>query len=815
MIEKQYDSRQVEQKIQQLWEQRAVYAFDPHAPAIMSIDTPPPTVSGSLHIGHIFSYTQTDLSARYARMHGKEVFYPFGFDDNGLPTERFVEKKCGVTAHRMKRSEFIQLCLRETEGVEQAFKNLWQRMGLSVDWRASYATIDTMTRAISQASFVRLYHQGHVYRRNEPALYCTSCRTTVAQAELDDIEEQSVFYDIAFADSAGQQLVVATTRPELLSSCVALLFHPHDTRYQHLKGTQAVVPIFGNMVPVLADEQVVPEKGTGLVMCCTFGDTTDIAWYKKHDLPYRPSCGPDGKWLSSTGPLAGLKTMQAREMVVTLLQQSELVLGRRTISHTVNVHERCKQPIEFLVLAQWFLRVLPLKDQLIALADQITWYPDFMKTRYIDWVEHLKWDWCLSRQRFYGIPFPVWHCQVCQTIIPATEEQLPIDPQETPWQGPCPSCGAEAVVPDSDVMDTWNTSSLTPYICEALRTGTRDVFASDFTPMGMRPQAHDIIRTWAFYTMVKTWLHHGTVPWRDIVISGHVVTGSREKISKSQGNSMIQPEQLLERYSADAIRYWTASGALGYDTVFSEQQLKQGNRLTIKLWNAFRFIEEHGLFSAVATPVAPQQMIHRWMLDRLTACYERYKNYFAGYEAGLALEQLERCFWQDFCDNYLELIKDQCFHPERYAAEDVAETRALLVHIGYRFLQLYAPFIPYVTEELYQQLYVMHVGTSSLHRTQCADVQYSLRDEDAVRVMALVMDLVTRLRKLKTDQQLSLKTDIVSCTLYGTQAQLNDLADQKALIAGIARATEIRCTVGEGNDQLEQRGEEWHCSVRV
>lgn len=808
-MNKQYDHREAEQRLRTWWHAQQIYGTDRVVPGfVISIDTPPPTVSGSLHIGHIFSYTQTDIIARFLRMIGKRVWYPFGFDDNGLPTERFVEKKRGIVAHQMVRSSFIQVCLDETKSVEQEFQLLWERIGLSVDWRASYTTIGATARKISQESFIRLYEKGYVYRKDEPALYCTSCRTTVAQAELDDMAEQSIFYDVIFKSDAGQSYVVATTRPELLPACVAVLYNPADDRYKHLQGTELMVPVFGHRVPVYVDDSVIPEKGTGLVMCCTFGDTTDIAWYKAHNLPYVPAIGADGRWLPNTGPLAGKTARAARQAAVQALGADGCLGGQREVEHMVNVHERCRQPIEFLVIPQWFLKILPYKQELIALADQINWYPAFMKARYCNWVENITWDWCLSRQRFFGIPFPVWHCTACKAIFMASLEQLPLDPQETTWEGTCIQCGGGPVMGDTDVMDTWNTSSVTPYLCKALYTGNADVFDTPFEPMALRPQAHDIIRTWAFYTMIKTWMHHNTIPWRDIVISGHVLSGGGDKLSKSKSNSILAPEALLEQYSADAIRFWTASGSLGQDVAFSEQQLRIGNRLITKLWNAFYFIaersqpifqappgkshdmthEQHGVAWLQQQPV---QLVHRWMGHQLAACYSRYRGYFERYEFGLALTTIDTCFWHDFCDNYLELLKDQFFNPEKYSPDTIHETQCMLARYGLQILQLYAPFVPYVTEEIYQQLYesVLDEGIS-LHTTQFSRIQSQVHDSRAAESIALVLAIVAGMRRCKTEKQLSLRTDIALLTIIGAPAQLAllECGEQLLLLQGATRS---------------------------
>lgn len=813
-----YNHHEQEKRWRLWWADENIYAPNLQAPRLVTIDTPPPTVSGSLHIGHIFSYTQTDIVARFLRMNGAEVWYPFGFDDNGLPTERFVEKKRGIVAHRMGRSEFIQVCLDETAPVEEAFKDLWQRMGLSVDWRYCYSTIDARSRHISQLSFLRLYEKGHVYRRDEPSLYCTTCCTTVAQAELDDAEQKSTFYDIAFTALDGTALIVATTRPELLPACVAVFYHPDDVRYQHLKNTTLRVPLFNYEVPVLPDDQVIPGKGTGLVMCCTFGDTNDIVWYKKHQLPYRPAIGSDGRWLPSTGILAGKKVANAREAVVEALREAGLLLSSREIQHAVNVHERCKQGIEFLVIQQWFLKLLPFKQEFLACADKINWYPAFMKTRYQNWVENLTWDWCLSRQRFFGIPFPVWHCMSCQEVLLPQESDLPVDPQETSWQGSCTQCGGTDIAPDRDVMDTWNTSSLTPYICASMRgVKPEDVFDVPFEPMAIRPQAHDIIRTWAFDTIVKVWMHHGTIPWNDIVISGHVLSGSGDKLSKSKQNSALEPDVLLTNHSADAIRYWTASGSLGQDVAFSEQQIKLGNRLLVKLWNAFRFIGEHGCIDAslVNADVAPTQTVHRWMATRLHDCYKQYDVYFKSYEFSLALGVLERCFWHDFCDNYLEIIKDQFFNPDAYAPYVVAEARMMLARCGVQLLQLFAPCMPYVTETVYDALYRTAMNNASIHKTLFSELQLTVHDEHALTAMELVLRVIAAVRRSKTEAKLSLRTDLASLTICGSEAHKTILVAEDALIRGATRSKTVVCIVEEKPSWLEERDGVWHMGISL
>lgn len=815
-MEKRYEHSKSEPDIRQKWQTEQTYKKEHHEGPIWSIDTPPPTVSGNLHIGHIFSYTQTDIIARYKRMNGFSVFYPFGFDDNGLPTERYVEKKCKTSAHKLGRSAFIDLCLKETVEAEEQFKDLWQRMGLSVDWDACYSTISDSSRKLSQASFIDLVKKGYIYRKHEPALYCTTCRTSVAQAELDDMEKPSIFNDIVFKDEDGNDLIIGTTRPELLPSCVAVFYHPDDARYKNLQGTSAIVPVFGQKVPLLPDEMVEIEKGTGLVMCCTFGDKTDILWFKKHNLPYKQSIGFDGKFTDQTGMLAGLKVPAAREAIIAELQKQNLLLKQKPIKHNVSVHERCKKEIEFVTLAQWFLNILDYKEDFIKLADQINWYPHFMKARYIDWVKNLGWDWCLSRQRFYGIPFPVWHVEGTDQFLLPPAESLPIDPQETEFPGEVPAeFNGKKLIPDTDVMDTWNTSSITPYIVYQLFAHKEVTFddpqLGEFIPMSMRPQAHDIIRTWAFYTIIKTWMHNKHIPWRNIVISGHVLADSKEKLSKSKNQKAMSPEHLLSQYSADVIRYWTASGNLGHDVAFSENQLKIGGKLVTKIWNAFRFTKEH--ISAVNTAELPTNfgLINEWLLHEVSATFTKYQNYLEKNEFGVALSSIESFFWQTFCDNYLELIKDQLFNPDNYEHDELYATRWTLYHVGLRILQLYAPYLPFVTEEIYALIYKDSVDIDSLHKTKFADVQTSYDFGQSAEHMQLVLQVISAVRKLKTTHQLSLRQELQTLRLFGDDALLSILKNHESLIKGATKAVEMHYEAKPRDaSELKQDGEAWH-----
>ena len=816
-MEKRYDHQLCEATAQQQWETNKTYAMENNPGPLYSIDTPPPTVSGTLHIGHIFSYTQTDIIARYKRMNGFSVFYPFGFDDNGLPTERYVEKKRNVRGHEVSRSEFIALCIQESHEAADTFKKLWQKMGLSADWSETYSTISDDSRKISQKSFIELFKKDYIYRKQEPALYCTVCRTSVAQAELDDQELPSSFNDITFKDSDGNDLIIATTRPELLPACVAVLYNPDDKRYTHLRGKQAIVPLFGQSVPLLEDDLVSIEKGSGLVMVCTFGDKTDIIWYKKHNLPYRHVIGLDGKCTDNAGFLQGLKVTDARAAVIEKLRENNLLIRQQAISHSVSVHERCKKEIEFTILPQWFISILPYKQHFLDIANSIDWFPTFMKSRYDDWVENLAWDWGISRQRFYGIPFPAWHCQDCGKILLADANQLPVDPQEIPHNGPCTECGSNNIKPDTDVMDTWNTSSLTPYICHDVFekvNKSQNVPTSEFIPMSMRPQAHDIIRTWAFDTIVKAWMHNGTAPWKSIVISGHVLSDGKEKLSKSKNSaSAMDPVTLLQKYPADAIRYWTASGRLGQDMMFSEEQLAIGQKLITKLWNAFRFAEPHlAVFTTPNTLPTELGAANKWLLHTISTCFTKYQHYFEQQEFGLALDTVEQFFWNDYCDNYVELVKNQLFNPELYSADEVYATRWTLYHVGLRILQLYSPYLPHATETLYQELYSKHETAKSVHQTHYQDVQTSYAFESESTIMSTVIALVTQVRKLKSEQQLSLKTPLVTMNVFAKNSPA--IAEHDQLIRGITQAGTVTYKEhADHSSKLTEADGSWHADV--
>ena len=748
---KYYGGLETESLWQKRWEEEGIYRFDPDSSKpVYSIDTPPPTVSGQIHIGHVFSYTQAEIMIRYFRMKGFNIFYPFGFDDNGLPTERFVEKQLGVSAASLPREEFISQCLEISKNIEAQFKELWQSLGFSVDWDQLYSTIEPSSRRISQRSFLDLYKKGLVQKKAMPALYCPFCRTTVAQAESEDKEIPSQFVDLLFHLDDGRELIIATTRPELLPALVAVFIHPDDPRYKELHGHSVRSPLFDREVPLLTDGKVDPEKGTGAVMCCTFGDTTDIEWFNTHSLPLRQVIDGAGRLNELAGPYQGLKVIEARTKIKDDLEAAGLLRGRKEIVHSVNVHERCGKEIEFLVKDQWFIKILDKKEELIAQGDKIHWFPDFMKERYVNWVKDLKWDWCISRQRKYGVPFPLWYCKSCGQVVLAKEEELPVDPLQTLPKDPCPHCGGREFLPEADVMDTWATSSVTPQING--RWGEGDDRLEKIFPMSLRPQAHDIIRTWAFYTIVKSYYHHGQAPWKNIMISGHSLAQNREKISKSKGNAGVTPAQIIKNNTADTVRYWAAGSRLGMDTFFSEEVLKNGKRLITKLWNASKFALMN-LENYRPGTTGKRNLIDLWILARLDQLVEGTTQYMEKYEYGLALSTLETFFWKDLCDNYIELVKGKI---KEGTEEERIGSQEVLYKVLWTTLRLFAPFLPHVTEEIYSLSLKENEKHRSIHLAPWPENEgFCLTGEDEKKSLFLLR-LVDAIRKGKTEKKLSL-----------------------------------------------------------
>jgi valyl-tRNA synthetase len=786
-LAKKYKPNDVEPRLQAFWQESGVYRFDPQAEgAIYSIDTPPPTVSGHLHLGHCYSYSQPDFMARFWRMNGYNVFYPMGYDDNGLPTERLVERRFGVTAAEVGREAFIERCLQVSEEEERNYQALWQRLGLSIDWRYTYRTIDELSRRTAQFSFLDLHQKGLICRRKAPTIWCPECHTAIAQADLDDLERESTFVTLAFRLGCGETLPIATTRPELLPACVAVFVHPDDERFRGLAGQQVTVPLFGQRVPVLKDAGADPEKGTGAVMCCTFGDTADVEWWHTHDLPLKIAIGRDGRLTEATGGFAGLPTVEARQQIVQALEERSLILSRQAVTQSVRAHERCDTPVEYIVTDQWFVRLLDFKEELLEAGERVVWHPPHMKARYRAWVENLHWDWCISRQRYFGVPFPVWYCDGCGEVMLADEAQLPMDPTE---QGPGKACrcGSTSFAPEQDVMDTWATSSLTPQIVG--RWLVDDRLYEQVFPMSLRPQAHEIIRTWAFYTIAKSHYHFGTLPWKEAAISGWgLLPEGTGKISKSRGGGPVAPLEMIERYSADAVRYWAASTGLGKDSIINEERIQAGAKLVTKLWNVARFSQRFvgGAADPDECERPPLALSDRWVLSRTQRLILQVTDLFRAYEFAAAKNEVEVFFWKTLTDNYLEMCKLPLYE------EDSAGARYTLHRVLLTTLKLLAPFLPYVTEEIYRTLFAAGDEFASIHKADWPVADETLIDGLAEAAGNAIVDIATAVRRFKTENQLHLGAELERLQVAARDPALCEaLRQATADIRSITRARRI------------------------
>ena len=801
-LTKRYDPKESEPRWQKFWNERGIFRYrsDSGKP-VYSIDTPPPTVSGKIHMGHVFSYVQAEVIARYHRMKGMEVFYPFCFDDNGLPSERFTEAERNVKAQDMPRSKFVELCLEVTEEAEKNFRDLWTRFGFSCDWDLLYTTIDPPVQRISQRSFLDLHDRGHIYRKESPTLWCPECGTAVAQAETEDKDFPSEFHDIEFSlcDGSGT-ITIATTRPELLPACVAVFVNPGDKRWSSLIGKKATIPIFGHEVEIIGDSKVDIEKGSGIVMCCTFGDTTDIEWWGEYNLDLRIVLDRRGHMNDLAGFLSGMYWKKARRVLVERLIEEGFRKESKSIEHTVNVHERCGTPLEYLVSMQWFIRILDRKDELIERGDQVNWYPSYFKVRFDHWVTNLKWDWCISRQRYYGVPFPVWFCELCGEPFFAKDEDLPVDPLEDSPGQPCGSCGGTSFRPEADVMDTWATSSLTPQI--NARWGEKDE-REGLLPMSLRPQAHDIIRTWAFYTITKAHLHSDDIPWRDVMVSGHALNPDGMKMSKSKGNVAGDPLLALKQYSADELRYWSCSSKLGSDVLFSEEVLGDGRRLVTKLFNAVKFAVSHlEDYDPEFTPEL--KPYDRWILSRFTIAAERTTEGMEQYEYSVAMKKAEHFFWKILCDNYLEIVKKRLYSDEDENGKRSAQYA--LYRVIYGSLRLFAPVLVHVTEELYQALFRESEGHESLHVADWPDPDFM--DDEALKYGDMSLQIIEKARKFKSEQNLSMAAPLKALEIAAPPQDLSGLRMLEDDIMNVTRAERIFWTEGSSLAVIANREEE-------
>ena len=805
----------IETKWMETWRTQGTYDFNRSATrdAVFSVDTPPPTVSGSLHMGHVFSYTHTDTVARFWRMRGKSVFYPMGWDDNGLPTERRVQNYFGVscdpsvpyvpnlqppfrgdppknhTPVPVSRPNFIELCEELTAQDEQVFEDLFRRLGLSVDWSLLYTTIEDRSRRTSQRAFLRNLARGEAYTQEAPTLWDVDFRTAVAQAELEDRERPGAYHTIAFHKSDGSgDVLIDTTRPELLPACVAVIAHPDDERYKPLFGTTVRTPLFNVEVPVLAHPLAQIDKGTGIAMCCTFGDLTDVIWWRELQLNMRAIISRDGRLIAEaphgltdeTGishynALAGKSAKQAQTAIADMLASSGEMVGEpRPITHPVKFYEKGDRPLEIVTSRQWYIRNggrdAELRDALLARGAGLTWHPDHMRHRYSNWVEGLNGDWLVSRQRWFGVPIPVWyklneHGEVLhESPLVPNESHLPIDPSTDVPEGFTEAQRGRpgGFIGDPDVMDTWATSSLTPQIAGKWEDDN-DLFARVY-PFDVRPQGHDIIRTWLFATMVRSHFEHKTAPWSNAALSGWILDPDRKKMSKSKGN-VVTPVDLFEQYGSDAVRYWAAGARPGVDTAFSEDQMKVGRKLATKILNVTKFVLG---FGDADESVAPTEQVDCAMLHRLAAVVEECTTAFEAFDYARALERTESFFWW-FCDDYVELVKTRAYSedsPEGSLSARIALRRALST-----LQRLFAPLLPFATEEVWNWW-----QTGSVHQAQwptSAELTASISASPDEALLNSVCTTLAIIRRSKTEAKVSQRqgVDMASITASAEAAR--------------------------------------------
>lgn len=793
-----------EADLRRQWAQKELYKWNSALPRSQNfvIDTPPPTVSGQLHMGHVLSYCHADFIARFQRMRGKNVFYPIGFDNNGLPTERLVEKSLSIRARDLSREEFGFKCRAISELEIPKFRNLFEQIGLSFDWSLAYETASEQVRAISQSSFIELFNKGQLYRAEQAVFWDPVDGTTIAQSEVEEKELDSMENTIVFS-CQGESLQVVTTRPELLPGCVALLYNPADSRYEGLAGRLAYSPIFKVGVPIIADHDVVPEKGTGLVMCCTFGDMMDVTWWKRHKFPLRQVLNESGcmahlnfEGVSADPSLArqcmdllqGMFASKARVKIVQELRAAGLLTSQRPIKHAVKCAERSGAALEIRLSKQWFIRALEHKEALLQMSDQLNWHPKSgMKARLDSWIDNLSSDWCISRQRFFGVPIPVWYYKSDGRVILPRLDELPVNPILVSPKG----SNAEEIEPDSDVMDTWATSALTPQI------NAGSIFAcsrhSKVFPADLRPQGHEIIRTWAFATILKSYLHEGVLPWKDIMISGWCLAEDKQKMSKSKGNA-LSPEALLSQFGADVLRYWSSTAKPGANVTLSQDVLKEGKRLTTKLFNATKFCLQHIkpiILEAPSYQTCKAEIVCQtdlWMLSQLSCAIKDATREFDLYNYSAARAAAASCFWFDFCDRYIELVKRRLEDQN----QEKKRSASLTLYFCIRdMLKLFAPFLPYISEFLFGCC-----GGNSVHaKGEWPEPVFEVSNFDRVQEALKVLEAVHKLKRgaIRAPIELCIKGELLPDDI------LHDLM-------GATCARKISCVENEPEGQWLHEG---------
>ena len=850
-FEKNYNHLEVEKRIVSNWEDNKIYyGINLDNKKLFSIDTPPPTASGYLHIGHVFSYSHQDIIARFKRMNGFEIFYPMGWDDNGLPTERRVQDYFNVRCDpdeksveniqefvekidkksnpvKVSRKNFIELCHIVTTEDEKVFKDLFMKIGLSVDWDQEYATIQDIPREIAQRSFIDLYKKGNVYNVQSPSLWDPEFQTAVAQAEIEDREVPGAYHDIEFETSDGSSFVISTTRPELLAACVGIATHPDDKRFKNLIGKTAITPLFEVEVPIFSSELVDKDKGTGILMVCTFGDNVDVQWWKEEKLETRIIVNKFGRLkevdfnsqnFKSKKPkkandfykmIEGKNLKQAKKIIVEMLSEplnfnnkAALVSQPREIMHSVRFYERSKTPLEILSTRQWFVKLLDKKKMLLEKSKQIEWHPTFMSKRFENWTENLNMDWCISRQRFFGVPFPIWY-KLNENLQPdydnplfPDESELPVDPSEdTPKEFNENQRGKpNGFVGEKDVFDTWFTSSMTPQI--GGKWGTGEDFFDKILPYDIRPQSHEIIRTWAFYTVVKSALHHNEIPWKNVIISGWVLDPDRKKMSKSKGNVVV-PNDLIEQYGADAVRYWSANARLGADTANDEQVFKVGKKLVVKIFNASKFVLNNFHKIDVLDKSNIKNPLDKSLVSIFNNYLEKITESLNKYQFAEALNLTEDFFWNYFTDNYIELVKNRRLNGSSVDSLSASTTLILILE---NVLKLFAPFVPMITDEIWLTMYPDKKSIHLQRWPQKIDVDLNNISSHEFEV---AKESIASIRKEKTSNEIGLGKEVEKITITVNKEKIEALNQVLGDVQDAARANNLVINSSEENNEIK------------
>ena len=769
-----YNAKEVEKKWQEKWQEMKIYRFDPNKEPVYSIDNPPRYASGALHIGHAVHYTHIDFIARYKRMRGYNVFFPLCFDVNGIPIEERVERKYGITRKDIDRHEFIKLCKKFADDNIDEMIRQFIVLGESMDDSIYYRTDAEYYRRLTQISFIRLYKKGYIYKGKFPVNWCPRCMTAMADAEIEHVERKTLLNTIKFylanggegngikKDEKGSYIEIATTRPELLCTCQIVAINPNDERAPYLVGKEVIVPIYGKKVKIVEDENVDPNFGTGIVMVCTIGDKEDLEWAMKYDLSIEICINEDGTLNELAGKYRGMKVEEARKAIIEDLKNQGYLVKQEEIEQSVGVCWRCKTPIEFIEAEQWFLKILPFKEKILEVAKQMKWYPEYMFKRLEEWVNSLKWDWVISRQRYFATPIPVWECENCKEVVLAKEEQCYVDPTiDSPPVERCPKCGGK-LKGCEDVFDTWMDSSITP-LYNAFWQRDEKLFKKLY-PMSLRPQAHDIIRTWAFYTILRCFLLTDEKPFEEVMIDGFILAPDGKPMHTSLGN-VVDPLEIIEEYGSDALRYYAATCKLGEDNPFRYKDLVRGIRLMNKLWNVEKFI---GSIVKEKPNEVKLHLIDKWILSLYSKLVKRVTEYMERFEYSNAMKEIEYFLWHEFADHYIEMVKHRVYEKKDDSALYTLYT------IGLGIAKLFAPFLPFIAEEIYHNFYRKFEEDESIHVSKWPSPLFV--DEEAEKEGEKVKIVIARIREWKSKQGMPLNAPIEKVTIYGNVDALDIIA---------------------------------------